>query len=177
VIRTGAGPVPPPDAGPTELAGQLLALPDLHATTAVRIDNRPPDATHTLYLTGDMGAFEWRINARAYNASRPFDGITPLDIRAGQRVRLGLINQTPMYHPMHLHGHTVTVRGIGHVTGEIDDLPDGTRKDTVMVGPGERVSVEFTADNPGQWLVHCHNAYHLATGMTTIVSYRAVPAS
>ncbi|MQA03868.1 MAG: multicopper oxidase domain-containing protein [Streptosporangiales bacterium] len=41
-----------------------------------------------------------------------------------------------------------------------------------MVPPGERIGVDFTADNPGQWLVHCHNAYHLVTGMATIVSYR-----
>ncbi|SFP05582.1 Multicopper oxidase with three cupredoxin domains (includes cell division protein FtsP and spore coat protein CotA) [Amycolatopsis arida] len=171
-VRTAAGPVPRPTAAPRELAGRLLALADLQATPEVRMDDRSPDVHHTLYLTGDMSTFEWRINAETYNHHRPFDGITPMPVRAGQHVRLEMINQTPMYHPMHLHGHTFAIRTIGDASGAGDtDMPTGTRKDTAMVAPGERLLVDFTADNPGQWLVHCHNAYHMATGMASMLSY------
>ena len=176
VVRTAAGPVPSSAAAPRELAGRLLGLADLRATPEVRVEDRAPDVTHTLYLTGDMSTFEWRINAETYNHARPFDGITPLPLREGQRVRLEMVNQTPMYHPMHLHGHTVAIRTIGDTSGEGDTvLPAGTRKDTVMIAPDERLLVDFTADNPGQWLVHCHTAYHMATGMAALLSY--LPAS
>ncbi len=173
VVRTGSGPAPPADAEPEGLSRRLLALGDLRATPEVREEDRVPDARHTLYLTGDMNSFGWRINAQTYDAAHPFRGITPMPLYQGQHVQLELINQTPMYHPMHLHGHTFTVRSIGTSDRRTETkLPAGTRKDTLMVAPSERILVDFTADNPGQWLIHCHNAYHLATGMATVLSYR-----
>ncbi|WP_116040328.1 multicopper oxidase family protein [Amycolatopsis palatopharyngis] len=174
IVRTASGSAPPPTAAPAELSGTLLALSDLRAAPSVHLGEGPPDRTHTLYLTGDMNRFAWRINAETYQHQRPFDGITPMPVRQGQRVRLEMINQTPMYHPMHLHGHTFVVRAIGD-TGRRDTtkLPQGTRKDTVMVGPGERLVADLVADNPGQWLVHCHNAYHMASGMAALMSYRS----
>lgn len=60
-----------------------------------------------------------------------------------------------MFHPMHLHGHTVALAG------------NGTRKDTVNVLPKQSQSIDFDADNPGQWLMHCHNVYHGELGMMT----------
>ncbi len=66
-----------------------------------------------------------------------------------------------MFHPMHLHGHhfqTVLPGG-------------GARKDTLIVRPDEPVSADFVADNPGRWVLHCHNLYHMAGGMQTTVSY------
>lgn len=167
VVRTATGPTPAPTAAPAELAGQLLDLADLRAAPAVRTEHRQPDVSHTAHLTGDMHTFAWRINAETYNHQQPFDGITPLTVHEGQHVQLVLVNQTPMYHPMHLHGHTCTVRALGDSVG--------VRKDTVMVPPGDRLSVDFTADNPGQWLVHCHNAYHMATGMAAMLSYQTRP--
>lgn len=170
VVRTAAGPVPPTASAPRELAGRLLALADLRSTPDVRVDDRKPDVSHSLYLTGDMSSFEWRINAETYNHHRPFDGITPMPLHEGQHVRLEMINQTPMYHPMHLHGHTFAIRAIDNT-----NVPTGTRKDTVMVAPGERLLVDFSADNPGQWLMHCHNAYHMAAGMASVLSYLPSP--
>lgn len=176
VIRTAGGPTPPPTAAPAELAGRLLELADLRATAAVRTERRTPDVSHTAYLTGDMGTFAWRINAETYHHEHPFDGITPMTVHEGQHTQLVLVNQTPMYHPMHLHGHTFTVRAIGDSARTTETpLPAGTRKDTVMVAPGDRLTVDFTADNPGQWLVHCHNAYHMATGMAAVLSYHTRP--
>lgn len=175
IVRTAGGPTPPATAAPVELSGRLLALADLRATGEVRLDTPAPDVRHTAYLTGDMTGFAWRLNAETYRHDRPFDGVTPMPLRAGQHVRMNLINQTPMYHPMHLHGHTFTVHAIGDYRNpdRAGDtvLAAGTRKDTVMVAPGERLAVDFTADNPGQWLVHCHNAYHMAAGMAGLLSY------
>ncbi len=121
---------------------------------------RAPDRTHQLVLTGDMGRYVWMINGRT------FDQRQPLPIRGGERVRLEFVNQTMMYHPMHLHGHTFALR-------DPSSRADGPRKDTVNVLPGQTVAVEFDADNPGQWLAHCHLAYHEAAGMMTVVSYQA----
>jgi multicopper oxidase len=69
-----------------------------------------------------------------------------------------------MFHPMHLHGHTFQVRRTGARN-------PGPRKDTVIVRPGERVTVDFDAANPGRWMLHCHNAYHQAGGMMTELIY------
>lgn len=68
-----------------------------------------------------------------------------------------------MWHPMHLHGHTFQVV-----------KPDGSagpRKDTVIVGPMRTLPVDLIADNPGQWMLHCHNGYHMDSGMMTRLDY------
>ncbi len=80
-------------------------------------------------------------------------------IKSGQRVRLRFRNDTKMFHPMHLHGHTFQVGA------------SGPRKDTVIVLPKQTVEVDFDATNPGQWLTHCHNLYHGEAGMMAVVSY------
>jgi FtsP/CotA-like multicopper oxidase with cupredoxin domain len=67
-----------------------------------------------------------------------------------------------MFHPMHLHGHSFQVR---HEGGS------GPRKDTVIVRPMQQLTVDLAADNPGQWMVHCHNSYHQEAGMMTTLSY------
>ncbi|WP_344133467.1 multicopper oxidase family protein [Saccharopolyspora halophila] len=173
VVRTSkAGSAPQPTAQPGGLGGELLWLTDLRATAEVDTGSGTAGKTGTLYLTGDMMRFGWSINAKAYDPDRPFTSVEPLDIREGEPVRLDFVNQGNMYHPVHLHGHTFAVREIADIAGGAPTrLPRGTRKDTVMVAPGRRVGVDFTADNPGQWLVHCHNAYHVATGMASLVSY------
>ena len=86
-------------------------------------------------------------------------------VKYGDRVRFNYINKTPMVHPMHLHGHFVQV-----VNGQGDR---GPLKDTVLVPPKAKLSVEFLADNPGVWAFHCHNLYHMAAGMFTELRYSA----
>ena len=87
------------------------------------------------------------------------DALAPFEIEAGQTVRLVMRNRSSMWHPMHLHGHTFA----------LDDT--GARKDTVIVKPDQEMSVTFAADNPGQWMLHCHNTYHLEAGMAGVISY------
>ncbi len=172
LVRTGTGRVPDTDVQPPELDGKLLRMRDMRAAESVRLPTAAPDVTRDLWFDGDMTAFTWTIDGHAYTADEPFHGVKPIQVHAGDRVRLRLNNQTPMYHPIHLHGHTYQIRGLG-TAGEPGDIaiPNGARKDTVLIAPNQRVAVDLIADNPGQWLTHCHNAYHLAAGMATILSY------
>jgi len=162
LVRTsGCAAAPPAGLVPAELAGRMLGYGDLHADPSVVLPARAPDRTHQLVLTADMGRYVWMINGRT------FDQHQPLPVRAGERVRLEFVNQTMMYHPMHLHGHTFALRD-----PLVGGRADGARKDTVNVLPNQTVAAEFEADNPGQWLTHCHLAYHEAAGMMTVVSYQ-----
>ena len=93
------------------------------------------------------------------------DRMTPLPFRLGERVRVNLINDTMMTHPIHLHGHFFEL-----VTGHGDHAP---RKHTVNVAPGGKVTFDLTADNPGDWAFHCHMLFHMMAGMMRVVSVRA----
>ena len=88
-----------------------------------------------------------------------------LPIAKGERVELILVNQTPMPHPMHLHGHEFQVV-------EIDGKRfPGAVRDTILIPPNRRVVVAFDANNPGLWALHCHLLYHLDAGMFTTIKY------
>lgn len=152
---TSVSAAPPLDAAPTELHGKLLTYRDLRAASTVALADRQPDRERNIELTGDMMAYNWGIDGR------PFAEHKQIDVHSGERVRLVLQNTTTMWHPMHLHGHTFRVGG----------RLDGPRKDTVNILPGENLSIDFDADNPGQWMLHCHNTYHLESGMATVLSY------
>ncbi|GAA2611086.1 multicopper oxidase family protein [Streptomyces tubercidicus] len=153
VLRTGSGRTPGRSTRPRELDGKLLSAYRLRAAESARAVARRPDRTVELNLTGSMAKFDWAINGRQYS---PRDR-TP--IRAGERVRLAIRNHTRMWHPVHIHGHHFA-------------LPDGgPRKDSAIVLPGRRLNVEFDADNPGLWMVHCHNVYHSESGMMTVLGY------
>ncbi|CAM5562000.1 multicopper oxidase family protein [Streptomyces abikoensis] len=154
LLRTGGGAAPGASARPRELDGKLLTADRLKAGEAVRLWDRSPDRTITLRLTGSMAKYDWAINGEKYDPSRR------LPVAAGERVRLSFVNATTMWHPMHLHGHTFGLAG------------GGARKDTAIVLPGKRLDADFDADNPGLWMLHCHNVYHSESGMMTLLGYR-----
>ena len=130
---------------------QLMAAPE------VQLPQRDPDDIIDMRLAGPVNRYDWPINGKLYDP--PNDGYP---IRGGQRVRIRYVNESKMFHPMHLHGHTFQViRPTGRTA----------RKDTVLVPPLQTVEVDFDTDNPGRWLVHCHNTYHLEAGMATFVHY------
>jgi len=156
LIRSGAGAAPPPDVRPSELTGRVLHNRDLRAAGDVRLPEGRPDRVYVAELGGGEEGYVWTINGAPH-------GDEPLKVRQGEKVRLVFNNTTTMFHPMHLHGHTFQVVRT--------DGSSGPRKDTTIVRPGERVAVDFVADNPGQWMVHCHNLYHQLGGMMTTVSY------
>jgi FtsP/CotA-like multicopper oxidase with cupredoxin domain len=121
---------------------------------------RKADRVHTLNLTGEMAGYFWSINNVVWNK-----GVPPLAVAEGERVELVFVNQTPMSHPMHLHGHQFQVVDID------GDRFSGAIRDTVLVTPGSRVTVAFDANNPGYWALHCHLLYHLDAGMFTTIRY------
>jgi FtsP/CotA-like multicopper oxidase with cupredoxin domain len=124
------------------------------------LEPRKADRRHTLNLTGDMAGYSWSLNNVAWTKETP-----PLPVAQGERVELLFVNQTPMPHPMHLHGHEFQVVEIN------DQRLSGAVRDTVLVPPGNRVLVAFDANNPGLWALHCHLLYHLAAGMFTTLRY------
>lgn len=155
VLRTAGASLPSATVRPGGLNAKPLALTDLHATPAVTLAQRRPDRTYRAALTGGMMSFDWGISAPSE------DGVA-LPVKQGERIRLELTNNTMMWHPVHLHGHTFQV-----LTGN----GTGPRKDTVAIPPMGTVTIEFDADNPGQWMLHCHNIYHAEAGMMTSLSY------
>jgi FtsP/CotA-like multicopper oxidase with cupredoxin domain len=123
---------------------------------------RAPDATHRVILAGAMAPYAWSMNGEYW------PNVTPLMIARGQRVAVEMLNHTMMPHPMHLHGHAFQVVAINGVTLA------GAVRDTVLVPPMGSVTIAFEADNPGRWAFHCHNLYHMTTGMMTEVRYSGI---
>lgn len=156
LIRTGAGTTPAADIRPTESTAAPLTADKLTAADSARLPRKTPDHTLDIALGADSRRYVWTINGRTY------DQRTPLEVTGGGRVRLRFTNQTMMFHPMHLHGHTFQLRTL---TG------NGPRKDTVVVAPMQTVEADLDTTNPGQWMLHCHNAYHQEGGMMTVMSY------
>lgn len=138
-------------------AGAPVNTATLVAAPEVMLPERDPDTTIELTLAGPMAGYTWPINGKLYDP--PHDGI---ELENGQRVRVRFVNRSMMFHPMHLHGHTF----------QVERTPGpGPRKDTVLVPPRETVTMDFDATNPGRWIVHCHNDYHLGGGMATFFTY------
>src|ERR1700694_2416691 len=123
---------------------------------------RAPDVTHRVILEGSMAPYAWSLNGEYW------PNVTPLMIAKGQRVAIEMLNRTMMPHPMHLHGHAFQVVAI-------NGAPiSGAVRDTILVPPSGSVTIAFDADNPGRWALHCHNLYHMITGMMTEVRYPAI---
>lgn len=123
-------------------------------------DRRVPSRALAIHLTGNMARFMW-----SFDGVKMSDTMTPYPFRLGERVRVTLINETMMAHPIHLHGHFFEL-----VVGHGDHAP---RKHSVIVQPGGTVSWDLTADNPGDWAFHCHMLYHMHAGMMRTFSVRA----
>ncbi len=139
--------------------GTIITASQLRAGDDVRLPSKPTDQVHRIELTGGMMTYNWAINGKRFDMNNPT--ASPITVEQGQRVRLNFVNTTTMWHPMHLHGHTYQL-GTG-----------GPRKDTAIVLPRKTLSVFFDADNPGQWMLHCHNAYHGEAGMMALVAYQS----
>ena len=110
-------------------------------------DSREPGREIELHLTGNMSRYMWSINGVK------FADAEPLHLKYGERVRITLVNNTMMNHPMHLHGVWSDLE-----TGDAQHIP---RKHTVIVQPGSKISYLVTADAIGKWAYHCHLLYHM----------------
>ena len=157
VLSTAAGRRPDPQLRPAELTGRVVTVDDLTADPSVDLGELSEPIVLPVTLTGGMARYDWGINGRHH------PDVEPLTIHEGQNAILRFTNQTMMWHPMHLHGHTFQVLN--------SNATRGPRKDTVIVKPMSTVDVAVVADNPGTWLVHCHNTYHMDAGMMTQLDY------
>lgn len=116
-----------------------------------------PTRVVALELTGNMQRYVWSFNGLTQRED------PRLSVEAGDNVRLELSNSTMMHHPIHLHGHFFRV-----INGQGERSP---LKHTVDVPPMGRVVIEFAASEDQDWLFHCHNQYHMKSGMNRVISY------
>jgi FtsP/CotA-like multicopper oxidase with cupredoxin domain len=116
-----------------------------------------PRRTIELRLSGDMTRYVWSFNGKTMAE----DGV--IKIQRGEALRLELINDSMMHHPLHLHGHFFRV-----IEGQGNNAP---LKHTVDVPPMGKRTIEFEADEQGDWLFHCHLLYHMHSGMARVFSY------
>jgi CopA family copper-resistance protein len=151
--RTGERPT-----GLEKVDHRVLTYKDLKSLTP-NSDTRKPSRELDLHLTANMERYMWSFDGVKFS-----EGAEPIPFRHNERVRLNLINDTMMPHPIHLHGHFFEV-----VTGEPGHRPV---KHTVNVLPGGKVSVDLTADALGDWAFHCHMMLHMMTGMFRVVTVR-----
>lgn len=144
-----------PGSGFEAADGRVLVYADLRSTVA-REDQRPPAREIELHITGNMERYMWSFDGKKYSEARD-----PIRFRYGERLRLVLVNDTMMEHPIHLHGMWMELEnGAG---------PHQPRKHTISVKPAERLTAAITADAPGQWAMHCHLLLHMEMGMFRVV--------
>ncbi|KQT62131.1 copper resistance system multicopper oxidase [Pseudomonas sp. Leaf434] len=129
---------------------RVLTYADLRSTFEDP-DGRDPGRTIELHLTGHMEKFAWSFNGIKFSDAEP------LRLKYGERIRLVLVNDTMMTHPIHLHG----------MWSDLEDENGNfqVRKHTIDMPPGSRRSYRVTADALGRWAYHCHLLYHMETGM------------
>jgi CopA family copper-resistance protein len=129
---------------------RVLTYADLH-TIGGPLDPRPAEREIELHLTGNMERYSWSLDGLEFGKS------TPVHFRYGEQLRVILVNDTMMTHPMHLHG----------MWSELES-PDGgfqVRKHVINVQPAQRVSFLVHADALGRWAWHCHLLLHMDAGM------------
>jgi len=133
---------------------RVLTYADLRSTFPDP-DGREPSRTIELHLTGHMERFVWSFDGLK------FSDAAPLRLTYGERVRLVLVNDTMMAHPIHLHG----------MWSDLEDEHGRflVRKHTIDMPPGTRRSYRVTADAVGRWAYHCHILYHMEAGMFRVV--------
>ena len=137
---------------------RVMVYTDLVALDA-NPDPRPPSREVEIHLTGNMERFMWGFDGEKFS-----ELVDPIPFRLNERVRVTLVNDTMMSHPIHLHGHFFEV-----VNGHEGRHP---RKHTVTVQPGGKVSFDLTADAEGDWAFHCHMLLHMHAGMFNVVTVR-----
>ncbi len=144
--------------GLEDVPHRVLTYEQLRARTP-NADTRAPGRTLDIHLTANMERYMW-----SFDGVKLSEGAEPIAFRHMERVRVNLINDTMMPHPIHIHGHFFEL-----VTGESSHNP---RKHTVNVLPGGRISFDMTADALGDWAFHCHMLMHMHAGMMRVVTVR-----
>ena len=145
-----------PGTGLEDTGTRVLLYSDLRSLQPGE-DSRPPGREIELHITGNMERYMWGFDGKKFSEANG-----PIKFYHGERVRLTLVNDTMMNHPIHLHGMFMELdNGAG---------ANKPRKHTVNVKPAERLSLDITADALGNWAFHCHVLYHMEMGMFRLVS-------
>ncbi|MEO1968507.1 MAG: copper resistance system multicopper oxidase [Sphingomonadaceae bacterium] len=150
-----------PGIGLADVAHRVLDYKQLAAFEPNK-DLRVPSRLLEIHLTGSMDRYMWSFDGRKFSAVSD----DPIRFANNERVRVKLVNDTMMAHPIHLHGHFFEL-----VNGE--QAARQPRKHTVVVQPGGIAEFDLTANEPGDWAFHCHLLYHMHAGMFQIVSVAA----
>jgi len=178
-LEHAAPDIPPPD--PYDMTESMSAAldemdePDPHAAERARplppyrrlkslkpttLPAQAPRRTLPLHLTGDMIRYTWSINGK------PLKEDSTIKVTRGEVLRLELINDTMMHHPMHLHGHFFRL-----IMDPDNPSSHAPLKHTVDVPPMTKRTIEFLANEHGDWFFHCHLLYHMESGMARAFSY------
>ena len=147
-----------PGLGLDKVGHKVLTYRDLTALEP-NDDPRKPSRHMQIHLTGNMERYMWSFDGRKFNAVAD----QPIRFAYNERVRVKLVNDTMMAHPIHLHGHFFEL-----VNGA--DRMHQPQKHTVIVQPGGSATFDLTADEPGDWAFHCHLLYHMHAGMFQVVT-------
>ena len=145
-----------PGTGLEGMPWRVLVYNDLQSLVA-NYDKRPPEREIELHATGNMERYIWGFDGKKYSEAKE-----PIEFYHGERLRFTWVNDTMMEHPLHLHGMFMELDN-GHGV-------HNPRKHTVILKPGEKLSLNITADAPGLWAFHCHVLYHMDMGMFRVVS-------
>lgn len=129
---------------------RVLSMRDLVALAPK--DTAPPTREIVVRLQGNMERYIWTLNGKKFGEG------PPIDVKFGERVRVTFINETMMAHPMHLHGMFFEVEN-GQAPGLMPE------KNVIVVAPGRTQSIILTANEAGEWPLHCHLLYHMNSGM------------
>lgn len=165
-VTVGDGDVPP--------AVDPLTLPIFDPLTygapAADPTTRPADVTAPVVLAEGPGFHDGTIQLVHSINGTASPEVPPLEVREGQLVRLHVVNTTGEFHPMHLHGHVMTVLDVDGRASTGSPV----HADTVLLGPHQTADVAFPADNPGIWMLHCHVLVHASMGMSMSVNYSGI---
>ena len=135
----------------TPVGKKALQYSDLQALDQQQ-DTRAPEREIEVRLGGNMERYIWTINGKKFNETEL------LEVKYGERIRLKFINDSMMAHPMHLHGMFMQLEN----GQDPSNIPN---KHTVIVPPGKTITTLLTADELGEWAIHCHLLYHMSAGM------------
>ncbi|MBN2732269.1 MAG: copper resistance system multicopper oxidase [Balneolaceae bacterium] len=134
---------------------KVLVYRDLKKLTP-NIDTRPPEREVELHLTGNMERYMWSFDGKEFH-----EVDSPIQFKHNERLRLILVNDTMMEHPIHLHGMWMEL--------ENGNGAYNPRKHTLLVQPAQRISALITPRDKGRWAFHCHILYHMEMGMFRVV--------
>lgn len=149
-----------PGIGLSDVGHRVLNYKQLVAATP-NADHRRPTRMKEIHLTGNMERYMWSFDGKKFSAVTD----DPIRFAFNERVRVKLVNNTMMAHPIHLHGHFFEL---------VNEAPRDRQplKHTLIVQPGSSAQFDLTANEPGDWAFHCHLLYHMHSGMFQVVTVR-----